>query len=377
MKNPRPFAWSALVASGSAWFAATGCAKPTSDFDVHNLAVDAGVSEAPAPDPALRYEPATRIDDDNVSAFGDPSSALDLPDPPKSGFRIVAPRRTLEPGGEIETCIAWPFPPAIAYHNVYAARLYATPGLHHSNVISKPIDAARGPSPYPQCNPGASDPFGQLPKVIPDTLFANTTQIAGSESLVFSPGMAFKIDPSSREIATDIHYLNASADEIVVEVAYDFFTMPDELLEHQVVPFALSIDQFLVPPHAHKDVGTDCAVFGGNVVSLMAHTHQYAEEFTADLVGKDATATNVYDVGALHGESEIRVFDPPLDLSETKSIRYDCSFDNTTNHDIRWGIGENEMCVLFGYLYPPESQFVGHAPDEDKACQSLQIGLFR
>src|SRR5689334_10188131 len=42
-------------------------------------------------DPARRYEPEQRIDNDNVIAFGEPISMLSLPDPPKSGFRIIVP----------------------------------------------------------------------------------------------------------------------------------------------------------------------------------------------------------------------------------------------------------------------------------------------
>src|SRR5262245_38763024 len=103
-------------------------------------------------DPTARYEPDERIDENNVVAYGDPLTNLDLPDPPKSGFRIVAPPRTMEAGQEVETCIAWPFP-AIQNKLVYSARVYATEGLHHSNVISKPIDPDSGPNPYPQCNP--------------------------------------------------------------------------------------------------------------------------------------------------------------------------------------------------------------------------------
>src|SRR3954447_5139395 len=71
-------------------------------------------------DPAERYEPASRIDHDNVVAFGDPLTQLKLPDPPRSGFRIVAPPRTLTPGEEDEFCLSWPFP-SFQNHVVYGA----------------------------------------------------------------------------------------------------------------------------------------------------------------------------------------------------------------------------------------------------------------
>lgn len=328
-------------------------------------------------DPSARYEPAERIDHDNVVAFGDPLTTLVLPEPPKSGFRLVAPPRTLAPGEEVETCLSWPYP-AIANTLVYAARVYATSGLHHSNVIAKPVNDAFGPNPYPECHPGADDPFNMLPAAIPDVLFASSTQVTGREELVFPPGIAFRID-ATREVSTNYHLLNTSSEPQRIEVAYDFFTMPEAALENEVAPFALQVNDFLVPPHATQDVGASCRVFGGNVVSLMPHTHQFSERFDAAIVPPEGEgeASTVYEDEGFDTDSDIRTYDPPLVLGEYDDFRFNCRFHNTTDHDITYGIGENEMCVLFGYLYPVEKQVVGYSPFQGEPCKSFQIGIFK
>jgi hypothetical protein len=326
-------------------------------------------------DPAERYEPAQRLDTNNVVEFGAPLTELQLPDPPKSGFRIVAPPRTMGPGTEVEYCLSWPFP-QFQNHVIYAARLYTTKGLHHSNLIAKPVDPTLGPQPYPGCRPGASDPFAQLPAVIPDVLFANSTQITGEETLAFPPGKGYTIDPS-REIITDIHMLNTGTGTEVVEVAYDFFTMPASDLVDEVAPFVLQVDDFDIAPHSTGVVGATCTVYGGNVVEMMPHTHKLATSFTADLVSLENANTSVLDVGAFDAQSHIKVYDPSLDLTNVDSIKFACTFDNTTNSDVVYGIGNNEMCVLFGYLYPVRDQFVAHSPYQGQPCESTQIGLFR
>lgn len=328
-------------------------------------------------DPGARYEPEDRVDHDNVVAFGDPLQELSLPDPPKSGFRLVAPPITLGPGEEISTCISWPYP-AIHHTLVYAARVYATPGLHHSNVIAKPIDEDLGPNPYPECHPGADDPFVDLPAVIPDVLFASSTQVTGREDLVLPPGLAFRIDPA-REVSTNYHLLNPGSEPQRIEVAYDFFTMPDDLLVNEVAAFAMQVNDFLVPPHTTQDVGSTCRVFGGEVVSIMPHYHQFSERYTTEIVPPDGQgdARMVYEDQGFDTESDIAIYDPPLTLGDFDSFRFGCRFNNTTDHDIRFGLGENEMCVLFGYLYPVEKQVVGYAPFQGEPCKSFQIGLFR
>lgn len=325
-------------------------------------------------DPAKRYEPDARIDTDNVRAFGEPFTRVLLPEPPKSGFRIIAPPRDLLPGEEVDYCLSWPYP---AFENkiVYAARLYATPGLHHSNLIAKPINAMYGPNPYPDCHPGASDPFSSIGEGVPDVLFANSTQVSGEETLAFPPGMGFRVD-TSREIATNIHLLNTTNEPQRVEVAYDFFTMPETKLENEVAPFTLQVDDFLIPPHAQGTIGSECTVFGGNVVEMMPHTHKLRRSFTVDFLDEQGKASNILSYGAFDSSSEIRIFDPPLSLDGTSKIKFECVFDNSTDHDVIYGLGENEMCILFGYVYPVKNQFVGHAPFQGEPCESIRIGLF-
>lgn len=326
-------------------------------------------------DPATRYEPAERVDFDNVVAYGDPISQLNLPEPPRSGFRLIAPPRAMEPGEEAQFCLSWPYP-ALQNKTVYAARVHATPGLHHSNVIAKPVDPALGPNPYPGCHLDAADPFGALPAVIPDVLFASSTQVVGQETLAFPPGMGFILD-TSREVSTDIHLLNPSGAPLIAEVVYDFFTMPEGERAEELVPFVMNVNDFRVPPHATQTVGTTCPTFGGDIVSLMPHTHHYAEAFDVDVVGPTGGAARVYEGGAFDLESDIRVYEPSIALTSDDSIQYGCAFRNTTDHDLVFGLGDNEMCTLFGYLYPPEKQFVAYSEYQGEPCKSFQIGIFR
>lgn len=326
-------------------------------------------------DPAKRYEPEARLDVDNVVAFGEPLTEITLPDPPKSGFRIIAPPRVMQPGEEVDYCLSWPYP-AFTHKVIYAARLYATPGLHHSNLLAKPVNAKYGPNPYPACNPGASDPFSDIGNGVPDVLFANSTQVSGEETLAFPKGMGFRVD-TAREIATDIHLLNATSEPQRVEVAYDFFTMPDAELENEVAPFTLQVDDFLIPPHSQATIGSECTTYGGNVVEMLPHTHEKRRSFTVDFVDEEGGASSVLSYGAFDSSSEIRIFDPPLSLDPTTKIRFSCAFDNTTDHDVVYGLAENEMCILFGYLYPVENQFVAHAPYQGEPCQSIRLGLFK
>ncbi|MDI1447674.1 hypothetical protein [Polyangium sp. 6x1] len=326
-------------------------------------------------DPVRRYEPATQLDADNVVAYGEPLRDLALPPPPKSGFRIVAPPRTLGPGEEVAFCLAWPIP-EITNTIVHGGRLYTTPGLHHSNMVAKPIAADLGPNPYPECHPGADDPFSNVGAGIPDVLFANSTQVVGEETIQFPEGMGYKLD-TQREISTSIHFLNTKNEPQRIELAYDFFTMPADELTQEVAPFVMQISDFSIPPHTTESVDTTCTVFGGNIVSLMPHTHDLAQAFTVDFMTTDGAVRRVYEDGTYDLASDIRSYDPPLDLEGVSAIRHACLFDNTRDVEVHYGLGLNEMCILFGYIYPPVKQFAGLVSEDGKPCSSIQLGLFR
>jgi hypothetical protein len=324
-------------------------------------------------DPNARYEPTEQVDADNVVAYGEPFTELELPPPPKSGFRIAAERIVLEPGEEITGCAAWPIPD-VKNEIVYASRIYTTPGLHHSNVIAKPIHVELGESPYPACRPGAGDAFENIGAGIPDVLFANSTQVVGEEHITFPAGAGYRLD-TSREIVTSIHWLNPTSEPMIVEVAYDFFTMPESELTMEVAPFVMSINDFAIAPKSSAVVETTCEVFGGEVFTLMPHTHDLIRRFTVELVGQDGATTTVMDQAGYDLESDIESYEPTLDLEDVATIRYSCEFENPYDEPVTYGIGKNEMCILFGYLHPPEKQFAAYVDEAGAECTSLQIGL--
>jgi hypothetical protein len=326
-----------------------------------------------------RYEPKDRIDFDNVVAYGGMPTSLDLPDPPKSGFRLVVPPETLSPSEEVSSCRAWAYP-NIKNKNVYAARLYTSGGLHHSNMFGVPL-AATGPSPYPACTAGQADLFQQVPNFLAgnilDVLFANSTQIEDGEQIVFRKGMAFPITTEGREIATTIHWLNVTSREVTSEVVYDFFTMPDDQMTETLVPFVFENQAFSIPPQTVGHVDTTCDLLQhGTVVTIMPHTHKRAMSFEVDLIKSDGTSQRIFEDSAFDTSSDITVFDEPISLEGFTQIHHRCTVNNDLSSSIVWGNGENEMCTLFGYLYPPSAQMLGYVGSPDN-CLELDLGSRR
>jgi hypothetical protein len=109
----------------------------------------------------------------------------------------------------------------------------------------------------------------------------------------------------------------------------------------------------------------------------MPHTHEHARRFTVDLVDYSGGEQRVMDEGNYDLESDISLYQPLLDLTNVDQVRFSCTFENTSDDEITYGIGNNEMCILFGYVTPPVHQLVAWADDEVTPCKSVQIGAWK
>ena len=49
-----------------------------------------------------------------------------------------------------------------------------------------------------------------------------------------------------------------------------------------------------------------------------------------------------------YGENFGQAIDPPIDLGQigARGVRFTCGFTNPRNATVRWGIGDQEMCVI-------------------------------
>lgn len=321
------------------------------------------------------YEPTDRIDFDNVTNLGGAPTIAGLPEPPKSGFRIVLPVRTVQPGEEWKGCIALPYP-KLTHRNVYEARIYTSGALHHSNVIG--VQQKAGPSSYPSCPPGTGDAIqialdNFLSDSPIDVLFANSTQIDGGERLVFPPATAFKVRTDGAEVLADAHYLNAGSEPIDSQVVYDFFTMPDADVEHTLGAMVVHDQSFRVAPGDTKDVVNDCLTRSqGHLVSLMPHAHERTVEFTVEITRPDDSET-IFTSGSFDGDSKITVFDDPIALDGAR-IKQTCRIHNDLDVPIVYGTGTDEMCISFGYITPATEAFVAYKAVPLSPCLTTRTG---
>ena len=68
------------------------------------------------------------------------------------------------------------------------------------------------------------------------------------------------------------------------------------------------------------------------------------------------------------------MFYPPRSLAPPTKMRFGCTYHNTKDTQLVYGLGEQEMCILFGYLFPREEQFAAVKLEADSDCITIPLG---
>jgi hypothetical protein len=337
--------------SGSVFFRALCCACL--------LAGAALFACAPPDDPAALADPG--LPNGRPPASAPPANSV-------GGFEIVLPAVTLQPGEEKEVCFAMPLVLRGPSRMVSAGVVTTGPGLHHGNITTRAIsgDGVR------RCGAGGAADLALEIAAGGSVLFASSTQVQGSEWQSFPAGYAYRIS-DRQEIVARMHYLNASTRPLVVAPRYQWFTIADRDVQTELGPFAWTYFRFRIPPRSTFTVQANCPLSRPmQLVQILPHMHALGRRFTLRFSGGPRDGQAILDQTdyGLRGESDIRQFMPAVELTQGgrgDGFRFSCTWENTFDKVIEFGVGDNEMCIAFGYAYPP-AHAASAAAGEDVDC---------
>ncbi|HUS63963.1 MAG TPA: hypothetical protein VMZ28_05430 [Kofleriaceae bacterium] len=276
------------------------------------------------------------------------------------GFTVEIPAYTLAAGAEKTPCWILPLEVEGPSRLVGGATLTVGPGMHHGNIVTrkKTGDGVR------VCVGEERSALAQVSDVSNGgaVLFGSTTQLAGEEWQSFPPGMAYRIR-DGYEIVARMHYLNASTQPLTVQPRYQWYTIDEATLTQELAPFAWDFQDLDIPPLSDYTVRGECAfVDAMHIVSVLPHMHALGTGFSAGFLGgpldgKSWLSSRGYDPD----QGVITQYDPAIDLGQGAGAWFSCSWHNSFDKRLVYGIGDNEMCTLFGYAYPPAASYSVYA----------------
>ncbi len=271
------------------------------------------------------------------------------------GFSIQLPETTLQPGDEIEPCYIFPLELIGPSHIVGGAVLATQSGMHHGNITSRPTTGEG----VRECPPGDGDPGIDVAQG-GGVLFASSTQVAGEEWYSFPEGVGYRVK-QGHEIVARMHYLNPGDQPITVSPRYEWFTIDEGHLVHEMAPFIWGYQGFEIPPGQELTVTGDCSFPREqemHIVTMLPHMHRLGTALWAEAVGGALDGERFLDSPGYNPEQGVlRQYDPAIDLSGALGFRFSCTWLNTLDTPVYEGIGDNEMCIIFGYAWPLDSVY--------------------
>lgn len=274
------------------------------------------------------------------------------------GFSAQLPEFTLGPGEEKFPCWIVPMEIEGPSYIVGGAKLTTTVGMHHGNVTSRPTTGEG----FRECEEGtdAQEAGNEATDIINGgaVLFGSSTQIEGEEWQSFPDGMGYPI-AEGYEIVARMHYLNATPETITVAPSYEWFTIDEATVEHVLGPFAWVLSNWEIPPLAEVTVEANCRVPNEmHLVNVLPHMHALGTAFFGSYMGGSRDGERFLDsVGYDPDQGVITQYTPAIDLSQGEGASFGCTWVNTFDKPIGEGVGDNEMCILFGYAYPYEHAY--------------------
>ena len=214
-------------------------------------------------------------------------------------------------------------------------------------------------------------------------VFAQSTQ-SPHEIQQFPAGVAVKIPPHSKLVA-GTHLLNALDTPLEVSLSFTLGPIEEASVSTILAGMAFENESIALPPHAKSRFNIECdlgprhqAVFGRlpdfKIYYMLPHYHSLGTGMTIEAVRDDNGAADmVFTTAKRIGDALGGPISPLFDMTGHSKIRFSCSYDNPRDTTVRWGVGDQEMCVFLAFS---DSTYTwgGGAPSVDDAGPSTDNG---
>ncbi|MFW6067743.1 MAG: hypothetical protein ACOC97_05340 [Myxococcota bacterium] len=262
---------------------------------------------------------------------------------------------------------------------VHAVHMSATRGIHHSNwfyVDDDTYDAPDGSDGDGLWDCGDRGFDTVTTAASGGVLFAQSTQNI-DETQQFLPGAALRLPPHAR-VVVDLHLLNTYQEDLNTEIHIELDTIPEEAVDTVLRGLAIEYVDLQIQPHKRSEFTVECemSTFHWNLLGrpldlslhyLLPHYHELGDLMRVEVLGGPADGELIYETTASIGEPLSAAMDPPYDLTGADGLRVTCGYDNPRDEEVGWGVGDQEMCVLFGFTDSEAMWGGGVLVDDDQS----------
>ena len=225
---------------------------------------------------------------------------------------------------------------------------------HHANWFFVPDDQFPLPDGAWRCS---EQNFSELvAALLGGYLFALSTQSL-DETQTLPVGSAIRIPPYSRIIGSS-HLLNAADVALATTMRLELHTIPPPQVKAKMAPARIQYHDLKLDPTKASSFTVECLFDDAHQQRIgaplqyelhyaLSHYHSLGVYSRLEIAGgpRDGEVIMRHDG---YGENFGQAIDPPLELGTigARGVRFTCGFTNPRESVVRWGIGDQEMCVV-------------------------------
>lgn len=260
------------------------------------------------------------------------------------------------PGEEVTgTCVQ------VTLHNddylyINKVDLETGPGFHHSNWFFVPEHVFRGEDGAYHCDD--RDFNEPVAAIFGGVLFAQSTQ-AAREVQQFPDGVVVKVPPNSK-LVTQIHLLNSGETTLRIEPQITIDPIPEADVTTTLAGISFQNQALALPPNMQSKFTVECDLTEDHerltgrapdfkIYYGLAHYHELGTALTIDAITAEGAATEVFTTANRVGDAMGGPIDPFFDMAGYAKLRFSCEFFNPRTDTVRWGNGDQEMCVFLAF----------------------------
>lgn len=272
---------------------------------------------------------------------GTPSSEIPTLTPPPSGegFQVsmfgTAPAFT-----EVWLCSVYDLP-TTDYAAVNSVEYLQNAGTHHMTLSTTALMG----------EPIAPGTYDCADLYADTTLMADIVMMFGTQgepegTLTLPEGVAANL-PGGIQVMQEIHYVNASAEEVDIYSYLNAWTIPQDEVVDGIWGGSVRDEYINIPAQSEHTEWSRCVMNEDVEVQFLAsHTHATGSEFTIAPFDGTTVGEVFYTNDDWH-DPKIEQYNPGLVVPAGEGFEFSCTWNNTTDNDVHYGfLSTDEMCNM-------------------------------
>ena len=243
------------------------------------------------------------------------------------------------------------------YANVNIVELTTGPGFHHSNWFYVPEFTFPGEDGTFNCNERGFDQA--VAAIKGGVFFAQSTQ-SPHEVQQFPEGVAVRIPPNFK-LVSQIHLLNATDGPLSLAPDIKVTFIKDDAVKTRLSGISFENEALALPPNMQSRFTVECDLAGFQQTSplvpppnfkiyyALAHYHELGTGMNVEAVKASGESSLIYSTTTRVGDTLGGPLTPQFDFTGYAKIRFSCDFYNNRASTVRWGVGDQEMCVFLAF----------------------------